>query len=88
MCFGKDFAPGGVSAQELFEAVAEGVRSIGPMHAPLIEDVTQVTSATSVTVSTSVTAANGSSVSFVGYPEVLVKLNFGYHSYYNATQIA
>lgn len=50
--------------------------------------VTQVTSATSVTVSTSVTAANGSAVSFVGYPEVLVKLNFGYHSYYNATQIA
>ena len=56
--------------------------------AGLFTYVTQVTSATSVTVSTSVTAANGSSVSFVGYPEVLVKLNFGYHSYYNATQIA
>jgi hypothetical protein len=50
--------------------------------------VTQVTSSTAVTVSTSITAANGSSVAFVGYPEVLVKLNFGYHSYYNATQIA
>lgn len=50
--------------------------------------VTAVTSATAVTVSTSITAANGSSVAFVGYPEVLVKLNFGYHSYYNATQIA
>ena len=50
--------------------------------------VTAVTSATAVTVSTSITAANGSTVAFVGYPEVLVKMNFGYHSYYNATQIA
>lgn len=50
--------------------------------------VTAVTSTTAVTVSTSITAASGSSVAFVGYPEVLVKLNFGYHSYYNATQIA
>lgn len=50
--------------------------------------VTQVTSATSVTVSTSITAASGSVVSFYGCSEVLVKLNFGYHSYYNATQIA
>lgn len=50
--------------------------------------VTQVTSATAVTVSTSITAASGSTVAFVGYPEVLVKMNFGYHSYYNATQIA
>ena len=50
--------------------------------------VTAVTSATAVTVSTSITAANLSAVAFVGYPEVLVKLNFGYHSYYNATQIA
>lgn len=50
--------------------------------------VTAVTSATAVTVSTSITAANGSAVSFVGYPEVVVKMNFGYHSYYNATQIA
>lgn len=50
--------------------------------------VTAVTSSTAVTVSTSITAASGSAVSFVGYPEVIVKLNFGYHSYYNATQIA
>lgn len=50
--------------------------------------VTAVTSSTAVTVSTSITAANGSAVGFVGYPEVIVKLNFGYHSYYNATQIA
>jgi hypothetical protein len=50
--------------------------------------VTAVTSATAVTVSTSITAPNGAAVAFIGYPEVLVKFNFGYHSYYNATQIA
>jgi hypothetical protein len=50
--------------------------------------VTAVTSSTAVTVSASVTAASGSPVAFVGYSEVLVKMNFGYHSYYNATQIA
>lgn len=50
--------------------------------------VTAVTSATAVTVSASITAPNGAAVAFVGYPEVLVKFNFGYHSYYNATQIA
>jgi hypothetical protein len=50
--------------------------------------VTAVTSGTAVTVSASITAASGSTVAFVGYPEMLVKFNFGYHSYYNATQIA
>ncbi len=50
--------------------------------------VTAVTSSTAVTVSASITAASGSTVAFVGYPEMLVKFNFGYHSYYNATQIA
>lgn len=50
--------------------------------------VTAVTSATALTVASSVTAASGATVGFVGYPEVIVKLNFGYHSYYNATQIA
>lgn len=50
--------------------------------------VTAVTSGTAVTVSSSITAPSGASVAFVGYPEVLVKFNFGYHSYYNATQIA
>lgn len=50
--------------------------------------VTAVTSATGLTVNTAITAANGSAVGFLGYPEVLVKLNFGYHSYYNATQIS
>ena len=49
--------------------------------------VTAVTSATAVTVSASITAASGATVAFVGYPEVLVKWNFGYHGYYNATSV-
>jgi len=49
--------------------------------------VTAVTSTTAVTVSASITAASGSAVAFVGYPEVLVKWNFGYHGYYNATSV-
>jgi hypothetical protein len=61
-------------------ATAGGVQSLNTY-------VTQVTSTTAVVVSTSVTAVNNSVVTFVGYPEVLVKLNFGYHSYYNATSI-
>jgi hypothetical protein len=36
---------------------------------------------TSVTVSSAVTATSGASVSFVGFPEVIVGWNFGYHSY-------
>lgn len=44
-------------------------------------------SGTTVTVATAITAANGSSVAFVGYSEVLVKFNFGHHGYYNATSI-
>jgi len=49
--------------------------------------VTAVTSATAVTVSASITAATTTTVAFVGYPEVLVKFNFGYHGYYNATSV-
>jgi hypothetical protein len=49
--------------------------------------VTAVTSATAVTVANSITAPSGAAVAFVGYPEVLVKWNFGYHGYYNATSI-
>jgi hypothetical protein len=49
--------------------------------------VTAVTSSTAVTVSASITAASGSAVAFVGHPEVLVKWNFGYHGYYNATSV-
>ena len=49
--------------------------------------VTAVTSATAITISNSVTLAVSGPVSFVGYPEVLVKWNFGYHGYYNATSV-
>jgi len=49
--------------------------------------VTAVTSSTAITVSASITAASGSAVAFVGHPEVLVKWNFGYHGYYNATSV-
>jgi hypothetical protein len=40
-----------------------------------------VTSTSTITVSSAVTATSGASVSFVGYPEVIVGWNFGYHSY-------
>jgi hypothetical protein len=40
-----------------------------------------VTSTNTITVSASVTASSGTSVSFIGYPEVIVGWNFGYHSY-------
>jgi hypothetical protein len=44
-------------------------------------------SGTTVTIASNVSAASGAVVSFIGWSEVLVKLNFGYHSYYNATSI-
>ena len=50
--------------------------------------VTQVTSSTAVTVSASITAASGAAVSFVGYQEVLVKWNYGFHGYTNAVSVA
>jgi hypothetical protein len=40
-----------------------------------------VTSTSTITVSSAVTASSGASVSFIGYPEVIVGWNFGYHSY-------
>jgi len=44
--------------------------------------VTGVVPGTStITVSANVTAASGTSVTFVGYPEVIVGWNFGFHSY-------
>lgn len=49
--------------------------------------VTAVTGSTAITVANNITAAIGATVSFVGYPEVLVKWNFGYHGYYNATSV-
>ena len=40
-----------------------------------------VTNTSTITVSANVTASSGTSVSFIGYPEVIVGWNFGYHSY-------
>jgi hypothetical protein len=40
-----------------------------------------VTSTSTITVSANVTGTSGNSVAFVGYPEVIVGWNFGYHSY-------
>jgi len=48
--------------------------------------VTNVNS-TTLTVSSAVTLASGSSLTFVGYPEVWVKWNQGYHSYNNTTGV-
>ena len=48
--------------------------------------VTNVNS-TTLTVSSAITLASGTPVSFVGYPEVLVKWNQGYHSYQFATGV-
>ena len=48
--------------------------------------VTNVNS-TTVTVAKTLTAASGSSFTFIGYPEVLVKWNQGWHSYQFATGV-
>ena len=40
-----------------------------------------VTGTSTITVSANVTATSGGVVSFVGYPEVIVAWNFGFHSY-------
>lgn len=42
-------------------------------------------SGTTLTLSSTVTVPAGSAISFVGYPEVQVQWNFGYHAYMNAT---
>jgi hypothetical protein len=52
---------------------------------------TTVTAVSGTTVTISPALANapasGTGLTFIGYPEVLVKLNFGQHSYYNATGV-
>jgi hypothetical protein len=45
--------------------------------------VTAVSTST-ITVATAINLATATAVTFSGSPEVLVKWNFGYHSYYNA----
>jgi len=46
-------------------------------------------SGTSVTINTAVASAQSTATAFtfVGYPEVLVTWNFGYHSYFNANGV-
>lgn len=44
-------------------------------------------SGTTVTASASITGVAGNTLNFVGAPEVIVKFNFGYHSYYNAAGV-
>lgn len=49
--------------------------------------VTNVNSTTLTVSGSGVTLASGSALTFVGYPEVLVKWNQGYHSYANASGV-
>ena len=44
-------------------------------------------SGTALTASASITGVSGNTLTFVGAPEVIVKFNFGYHSYYNAAGV-
>ena len=44
-------------------------------------------SGTSLTLSANATASGTATLTFSGSPEVLVKFNFGWHSYYNATGV-
>lgn len=44
-------------------------------------------SGTALTASASITGTSGNTLTFSGSPEVLVKFNFGYHSYYAAAGI-
>ena len=44
-------------------------------------------SGTSLTASASITGTSGNVLTFAGAPEVIVKFNFGYHSYYNAAGV-
>lgn len=49
--------------------------------------VVAAVSGTSVTLSANATASGTVTLTFVGYPEVLVRWNFGYHAYENAVAI-
>jgi hypothetical protein len=60
------------------------IPSISGAYAGQYLTVTNVSS-TTVTLSASIAVPNGTSLSFVGYPEVQVTWNFGYHNYFNAT---
>lgn len=59
--------------------IVPGVANANPGDYNLVTNV----NSTSVTISRSVTIASATTMTFVGYPEVLVKWNQGYHSYDN-----
>lgn len=60
--------------------------SAGAFRSGSYNYVTNVNS-TTVTLASAITLASGSTVTFVGFPEVLVKWNQGYHSYQFATGV-
>ncbi len=63
------------------QIIVAGVTGAGT---PSANTTVTAVSGTTVTVSAAITFTSGAAVTFVGYPEVLVKINFGYHNYYNA----
>ena len=69
-------------------AISPGMQLIIPgVTGALASNFLTVTnvSSTTVTLSASITVASGTALSFIGYPEVQVQWNFGYHGYLNAT---
>lgn len=59
--------------------IVPGVANANPGDYNLVTNV----NGTTVTISRSVTIASATAMTFVGYPEILVKWNQGYHSYDN-----
>lgn len=49
--------------------------------------IASVTNSTTIVLATAINLASATTLTFVGSPEVLVKFNFGWHSYYNATGV-
>lgn len=69
-------------------AISPGMQLIIPgVTGALASNFLTVTnvSSTTVTLSAAITVASGTALSFIGYPEVQVQWNFGYHGYLNAT---
>jgi len=69
-------------------AISPGMQVIAPSVTGMAQGnyltVTNI-SGTTLTLSTTVSVPAGTALSFVGYPEVQVQWNFGYHNYFNAT---
>jgi hypothetical protein len=68
-------------------AVVAPAASAGASYLGSYNYVTNV-NGTTVTLASAITLASGSQVSFVGFPEVLVKWNQGWHSYQNTAGLA